>query len=100
MRLSKYQALGNDYLIYVPDSRDPELGRRLTPAAIRRICDRHYGMGADGILLVTVEARDDVFQLRILNPDGSEGGRRAATGYGSTPSICGTRGSFAKSRFW
>jgi len=43
----------------------------LTTAAIRRICDRNYGVGSDGILLLTSTARAD-FGLRIFNPDGSE----------------------------
>lgn len=43
---------------------------RLAPALVRRICDRHFGVGADGILLPT--ASSEGFGLRILNPDGSE----------------------------
>jgi len=46
---------------------DPE---RLTAALVRRICDRHFGVGSDGILLPTPSSEG--FGLRILNPDGSE----------------------------
>jgi diaminopimelate epimerase len=65
VKFHKYQALGNDYLVV-------ELADEaaLTPARVRRICDRHYGVGSDGILLGRLEPQG--FGLRILNPDGSE----------------------------
>jgi diaminopimelate epimerase len=69
MKFEKWQALGNDYVIVERD----ELGAPLTPAAVRRLCARHLGIGADGILVL---ARSDepgfVADLQILNPDGSE----------------------------
>ncbi len=63
----KSHALGNDYIIF--DER--QLSRRLTPDAVRRICDIHYGIGSDGILLLTPGAGAD-FGVRIYNPDGGE----------------------------
>jgi diaminopimelate epimerase len=69
MRVEKWQALGNDYLIVEAG----ELPWPLTPARIRKICDPHLGMGSDGILLLSPS--DDpqyVAALRIFNPDGSE----------------------------
>jgi diaminopimelate epimerase len=67
----KWQALGNDYVILESES----LPFDLTAARIRRICASHFGVGSDGILLVT---RPDepgfVAGLRIFNPDGSESG--------------------------
>jgi len=65
---AKYHALGNDYLVI--DPRD--LPAPLTVAQVRRICDRHYGVGADGILLGPLPAERTRFALRIFNPDGSE----------------------------
>jgi diaminopimelate epimerase len=59
--------LGNDYLALNP--RD--LDFRLTPRTIRAICDRHWGVGSDGILALTPSRKAD-FGLRIFNPDGSE----------------------------
>lgn len=59
--------LGNDYLVMDPK----ELTFRLTPKAIRAICDRHWGLGSDGILALTPSKKAD-FGLRIYNPDGSE----------------------------
>ena len=97
---SKYQALGNDYLVV--DSRifgsggiddlsverdHPFLGSPVAhpfPGVLRAICDRHFGPGGDGILVGEGLGRDDasgdahiaasggIFGLRIFNPDGGE----------------------------
>ncbi len=63
----KSHALGNDYIIL----EAAQLSRRLTPEAVRRICDVHYGVGSDGILLLTPGTGAD-FGVRIFNPDGGE----------------------------
>jgi len=63
----KGHGLGNDYLVM--DGR--RLGFRLTPGAIRLICDRHLGVGSDGIAL-HAPSRVANARMRILNPDGSE----------------------------
>lgn len=63
----KSHGLGNDY--FVLDSSRISFG--LTPAAVKLLCDRNYGIGSDGILLLVPSVRAD-FGLRILNPDGSE----------------------------
>jgi diaminopimelate epimerase len=69
MRFEKWQALGNDYLIV--EARD--LSIPLTAVTVRRLCDRHTGPGADGILeLSPPEDPRFVARLRIFNPDGSE----------------------------
>ena len=69
MRFEKWQALGNDYVIV----EHRALPFALTPARIRRLCDRHTGIGADGILqLEPPDAAGFVARLRIFNPDGSE----------------------------
>jgi diaminopimelate epimerase len=69
MRFEKWQALGNDYLIVERD----ELSFELTPARIRRLCQGHFGVFADGVLLLSPPAdRANVADLRIFNPDGSE----------------------------
>jgi diaminopimelate epimerase len=69
VRFEKWQALGNDYLIL----EETELPWELTEERIEWLCDPHFGIGADGILLL---ARSDdpefVAGLRIFNPDGSE----------------------------
>jgi diaminopimelate epimerase len=69
MRFEKWQALGNDYMIVEAS----ELSFPLTAAAVRRLCDRHTGPGADGVLeLSPPDAPGFVARLRIFNPDGSE----------------------------
>lgn len=69
MRFEKWQALGNDYVILEAD----ELPWELTAGRVRRICDPHFGLGSDGVLLLS-RSNDPAFvaDLRIFNPDGSE----------------------------
>ncbi|MEI6875504.1 MAG: diaminopimelate epimerase, partial [Spirochaetota bacterium] len=64
---TKYQALGNDYLVVEAGlfGADPD------PEAVRAICDRNRGPGSDGILLGGRTA-GGILELRIFNPDGSE----------------------------
>ncbi|HUI26555.1 MAG TPA: diaminopimelate epimerase [Candidatus Kryptonia bacterium] len=59
--------LGNDYLVVDATL----LGFELTPERVRKICDRHTGVGSDGVLAVLETTQAD-FGLRIFNPDGSE----------------------------
>ncbi|HEY7831154.1 MAG TPA: diaminopimelate epimerase [Solirubrobacteraceae bacterium] len=69
MRFEKWQALGNDYLIVEQE----QLALELTPARIRRLCEGHFGVYADGVLLLSrPEDPRFVARLRIYNPDGSE----------------------------
>lgn len=71
MRLAKWQGLGNDYLIVEAAA----LAGDLTAEAIGLLCDRHLGVGADGILLhaaPTGAVPDAVAHMRVFNPDGSE----------------------------
>ena len=69
MRFEKWQALGNDYLIFEED----RLPWELTATRIEWLCDQHFGIGADGILLLSrSENPEFVAGLRIFNPDGSE----------------------------
>jgi diaminopimelate epimerase len=69
VRFEKWQALGNDYLIF----ESANLPWPLTGARIRRICDFHTGIGSDGVLLLSPsEDPEYVARLRIFNPDGSE----------------------------
>ncbi len=63
----KGHGLGNDYIVVDPE----RLGFRLTPEAIRKVCDRNHGVGSDGILALAPSRKAD-WGLRIWNPDGSE----------------------------
>lgn len=66
MRFAKWHGLGNDYLLV----ERADVGRPLDPQAVRRLCDYHRGIGADGVLEVvaTSGARAEIV---IWNPDGS-----------------------------
>ena len=68
VEFSKYHALGNDYLVFNPAN----LPEGLTPSQIRLICDRHYGIGSDGLLLGPFESPEGDFVLQFYNPDGGE----------------------------
>ena len=64
MRFTKMQGLGNDYLYVFGEPENPsELAARLS--------DRHFGPGADGLILITPSPVAD-FRMRIFNADGSE----------------------------
>jgi diaminopimelate epimerase len=65
VRFEKWQALGNDYVIVERV--------KLTAEEVRAICDRHAGVGADGVLALSPPDEPGfVARLRIYNPDGSE----------------------------
>lgn len=63
----KSHGLGNDYIVMEAD----KIGFNLSINAIKRICNIHYGIGSDGILL-KVDSKVADFGLKIYNPDGSE----------------------------
>ena len=65
MVFEKWQGLGNDYLIV--DRADWPV--RITPALARAVCDRHFGVGGDGIL--EVDHDGGVPRMTVWNPDGS-----------------------------
>jgi len=63
MRLRKYHGLGNDFLILVdPDAKQPVDG-----STARAACDRHRGVGADGLIRLTA----DPLAMELYNADGS-----------------------------
>jgi diaminopimelate epimerase len=83
----KFHGFGNDYIVI--ESRDLALVEITTTKQLgefaRRICNRHYGAGADGIAIVSQSDSAD-FHVRIFNPDGSEAslsgnGTRCAAAY-------------------
>lgn len=63
----KSHGLGNDYIVL--DSNN--ISFTLNEDTIKLICNRNYGIGSDGILLLVNSQKSD-FGLKILNPDGSE----------------------------
>ena len=63
MRLIRSHGIGNDYLVLASH-------HELTPAVVRALCDRHTGVGGDGVLEPVPSHRAE-YGLRIWNPDGS-----------------------------
>ncbi|MEY3735740.1 MAG: Diaminopimelate epimerase [Cyanobacteriota bacterium] len=73
LQVSKYQGLGNDFLML--DGRqasEPEFCFGLTPEWIRQLCDRRFGVGADGIILALPPQGGGELRMRIFNADGTE----------------------------
>jgi diaminopimelate epimerase len=66
MNFTKVQGAGNDFILV----KTSDMQRDWSPVA-RALCDRHFGVGGDGLLLVLPSVVAD-FQMRIFNPDGSE----------------------------
>jgi len=66
MNFTKLQAAGNDFILV----ETTEMGRDWSQVA-KAMCDRHFGVGADGLLLLLPSDTAD-FQMRMFNPDGSE----------------------------
>jgi len=70
---SKYQGLGNDFLIL--DGRgeaDGDACLGLTPAAVVRLCDRRFGVGGDGVIVALPPQQSGELRMRIFNADGTE----------------------------
>ena len=67
MKFVKSHGLGNDYIVI--DGK--KLKKKLSKKTIINICDRNYGIGSDGILILEKSKRAD-FKLIIYNPDGTQ----------------------------
>lgn len=67
MNFTKMQGLGNDFIVLSGMTELPEDYAELA----RRLCDRHFGIGADGLVFV-LPADDADYMMRIINSDGSE----------------------------
>ena len=65
MRFSKYHGTGNDFVM-IEDVADE---RTLSPALVAALCDRHAGVGADGVIRIAPSARADFF-MDYRNADG------------------------------
>jgi diaminopimelate epimerase len=69
MRFWKMHGLGNDYIVI--DNRDQKIGDKQAADLGKRLCERRFSVGADGLLLVSNSNVADV-KMRIFNADGSE----------------------------
>jgi diaminopimelate epimerase len=69
LRFTKMHGLGNDFVVFDAIRQRVEL----SPAQIRRLADRHFGIGCDQVLLVEPPTRREAdFRYRIFNADGGE----------------------------
>jgi diaminopimelate epimerase len=66
MKFVKMQGTGNDFVLLEAQGNEQDW-----PRLTQKMCDRHFGVGADGLILVLPSSRADV-RMRIFNPDGSE----------------------------
>jgi diaminopimelate epimerase len=69
MKFTKMHGLGNDFVLVDGFSESTPPDRY--PTLARDVCDRHFGIGADGLVLILPSAAAD-FRMRIFNADGSE----------------------------
>jgi diaminopimelate epimerase len=69
IEFSKYQGLGNDFILI--DDRHQAMPS-LTPEQAVQLCDRHFGIGADGVIFALPGQADADYTMRIFNADGSE----------------------------
>ncbi|HTU43004.1 MAG TPA: diaminopimelate epimerase [Candidatus Aquilonibacter sp.] len=67
----KASACGNDFLLIDGNALDPELAVAELPSISRRICDRHNGVGADGVEWMYRHPTADI-EIRLINNDGTE----------------------------
>ena len=69
MRFWKMHGLGNDYIVI--DNRDEKISGTQAAELAKRLCERRFSVGADGLLLVSYSKAADA-KMRIFNADGSE----------------------------
>jgi len=69
MRFWKMHGLGNDYVVI--DNRDEKISGAHAVRLAKRLCERRFSVGADGLLLVSCSEVADA-KMRIFNADGSE----------------------------
>lgn len=65
---SKYQGAGNDFVLLDTRAHDPHL----TTEEVRALCDRRFGIGADGLMTLENDPAGSDFYMRYYNADGGE----------------------------
>ncbi len=69
IEFTKYHGLGNDFILIDNRSSSTPL---LTPEQAQKLCDRHFGIGADGVIFALPGENGTDYTMRIFNSDGSE----------------------------
>lgn len=70
LKFSKMHGIGNDFVI-IDETTEKIIPESDKPEACRFLCDRHFGVGSDGVLFVETSNNADI-GYRMFNPDGSE----------------------------
>ena len=96
MKFHKYQGTGNDFVII--DNRNQIVDPK-NSTLIRTLCDRHFGIGSDGLILIQEHATCD-FEMLYFNADGRPGtmcgnGGRCAAHFAFALQLCKTACTFA-----
>jgi diaminopimelate epimerase len=66
----KYEGAGNDFILI--DNRNKAFSSFFNTETIKKLCDRHFGIGADGLMILELKNNFD-FEMRYFNADGREG---------------------------
>jgi diaminopimelate epimerase len=85
LHFTKGHGTGNDFVLY----SDPDGERELTPAQIAAICDRHFGVGADGVIRAVRSARIDAGAAALAEDPGAEWFMDYRNADGSIAEMCG-----------
>lgn len=94
-QFDKYHGAGNDFIMM--DLREGN-ENSFTPALVNRLCDRHFGIGADGLILL-LNGKRQPFRMKYFNSDGYEGsmcgnGGRCFTGFAKAKGLLATEWTF------
>lgn len=93
LHFHKYQGTGNDFIM--ADNRSGEIS--LSKEQIMQLCDRRFGIGSDGLILIE-KSSDADFNMNFFNPDGSKSfcgnGSRCAVRFAQKLNIVGSSGTF------
>jgi len=71
IRFEKLQGIGNDFIVVDLLAPDPGCDLSQGPALAKKLCDRKFGIGGDGLIFLT-SGEKEPFAMRMFNPDGSE----------------------------
>jgi len=96
VHFSKYHGAGNDFIMVDGREQNPAL---FTENVIRILCDRHFGIGADGLIILLADPESD-FRMIYFNADGREGtmcgnGGRCITAFARRLGIIGDHALFS-----